>query len=254
MKKILQGVYCLIICSVIFATLTYAGANNELSFNGFKVVSKQYHEKNSKFKLEIQAHFPILMGNQLSPAELHFNQLINQLVDKEVQSFKKDVIEFNKDAMSKTQSSTLNIQYDITAIKSPLQPLLSVKFTIETFLIGTAHPNVVRRTLNYDLSAMKEITLASLFKANANYSAVLNGYCSEWLAKKTGLSPEDVLTNLNYASWNIQPKGLLFSFDDFPYALGPQQVLVPYGRLKNILRSDSPIQQCLDESAICAIH
>ena len=43
----------------------------------------------------------------------------------------------------------------------------------------------------------------------------------------------------NFKSWNVTRKGILINFDPYQvaaYAAGPQEVLIPYGKLKSVLR------------------
>jgi hypothetical protein len=48
----------------------------------------------------------------------------------------------------------------------------------------------------------------------------------------------------NYRAWNITRKGLWITFDPYQvaaYAAGPQNILVPYSVLKDIIKPDGPI-------------
>jgi hypothetical protein len=50
----------------------------------------------------------------------------------------------------------------------------------------------------------------------------------------------------NYDNWAITKKGLRITFDPYqvgPYAAGPQQVVVPYSALKEIIKPDGPVKQ-----------
>ena len=56
----------------------------------------------------------------------------------------------------------------------------------------------------------------------------------------------EVLKEENYRSWNITPKGLQITFDDYqvtPHAAGPQQVLVPYATLKALIDPAGPLAE-----------
>ena len=50
----------------------------------------------------------------------------------------------------------------------------------------------------------------------------------------------------NFRSWTISRKGLSMTFDAYQvgsYAAGPQNVLIPYSVLKDLINPDGPIGQ-----------
>ena len=57
----------------------------------------------------------------------------------------------------------------------------------------------------------------------------------EWIGRGAGANAD------NFQNWNLTKKGLMFTFDQYQvaaYAAGPQTVIIPFDKLKNILRKD----------------
>jgi len=90
-----------------------------------------------------------------------------------------------------------------------------------------------------------------LFQPNSGYLKIISAYCVTALTKQLG---DDVDANWlkegaapkaeNYDSWNITPDGLQITFDAYQvaaYALGPQEIIVPYSALKAVIKPDGAL-------------
>jgi len=119
-------------------------------------------------------------------------------------------------------------------------PVLSVVF-IGVFYSGGAHPNSVRWPLNYDFATGSELALEDLFIPGAPYLERIADYCIAQLRATLDFAIwEDGAAPLaeNYQDWAVTPEGLLIIFDEYqvaPYAAGPQEVVIPYDILADIL-------------------
>jgi hypothetical protein len=133
--------------------------------------------------------------------------------------------------------------------------LISVEFDVGTYYRGAAHPNSNAQVLNVDVKNARTLRLADLFKPGARYLQVLSGFAIKDL-KRQSKAQDGVLEDSsietgagpslrNYQNWTITKKGLGITFDAYqvgPYVAGPQFVLVPYTNLKEIIRSDGPLE------------
>jgi hypothetical protein len=133
--------------------------------------------------------------------------------------------------------------------------LLSLLFA-DTQDTGGAHPNTIYLPLNYDLTAGRPLELADLFLPGSPYYQVLSDYAITALAERRAelfedyarlavldgsCSPLDETTFC--AAWSLTPQGVLLTYQAYqvgPYAVGAQQVLVPWAALEAILDPAGP--------------
>ncbi len=199
---------------------------------GVILSSVSLHEENQNPTYEIKAQVPTLDGNT-DARVINFNTAMLNLVNTEVNKFKKNVSELPPSSVS--PGSFLDVTY---ALMLQHNDLWSFKFNFSGYSAGAAHPYLYSITVNYDLRQGKELALSDLFLANSNYLEVISKYCSAELGKRDigfdafaqGAAP----TPENYRNWNVTADGLMITFDEYQvaaYAAGPQTVVVPYGEL-----------------------
>lgn len=215
-------------------------AEKSMTIDGAQLSSVIKHEEDAKIKLTSDVRFPKLSGATLTSVDQKFNEQVKVIIDKEVSEFQKNAKEFARGAFKNNNDvggSHLKITYEVISHTQQAKPFISILFTIQSSLIGTAHPNVVHRTLNFDFKTGNPITLSQLFKPGSGYIAILNEYCAGKLSKKTSQSPAAIkqASAIIYDNWNLKPAGLLITFDEFPHVLGPVSVLVPYKIIKQEL-------------------
>jgi hypothetical protein len=229
--------------------------------NGVEVVSKHIREKNKKLKYEVDAAFPQLTGST-DPNYEKFNRATRALITRKVSDFKQEMAPSAEDtetpetanpAPEESPGSDINVRYAVVLAKDDL---ISTEFTVSSYSAGAAHPNSYTEVVNFDLKNGKQLKLADLFVPGSKYLQVISAYCIQELKKQTkgadatldddwikkGAAPE--LTN--YDNWTVRKKGLGITFDPYqvgPYAAGPQNVLVPYASLKEIIKPDGPAAQ-----------
>lgn len=214
---------------------------------GRKFVTKTIEEENKKERYELEASYPQIEG--LGEAGFaNFNRLVTTQINKRVADFRKAAPEaFDKDN-PEAPSSGFGISYDITLATADF---VSIFFDVYSYSSGAAHPNSFSWTLNYDLKNDRELKLRDLFQPDARYLSVISRLSINTLTRHLGeMADNQWLANgaapkaENFQNWNITRKGLLFTFDPYqvaPYAAGPQEVLIPFASLKELLRPDSPI-------------
>ncbi len=190
---------------------------------------------------------PQIEGSQ-DERTAHFNREVDYQVHELIDGFKKDLqslptpppgVEWGR--------NSLDVDYAIT---NGDKGLISALFTVSIYTAGAAHPFPSSMVLTYDLRQDRTLALTDLFKPDANYLDVIAHYCKEDLQKQGMLEfPEGTTAELNnFKSWNVQPDGLLITFDPaqvMPYVAGYQKVLIPFDALKEIILADGPLAPLL---------
>ena len=228
-------------------TLGFIAVEQVIEFtNGAKFVSKNFAENNKPKRFTISAEYPEISGVSAGTMA-KFNELSKTLSMASVAEFRKNMMAQTKEDLSYLpagMSNYLDIGY---GIEWATNDVISVQF-LNSFFAGGVHPNYYTSTLNFDLKSGKEITLADLFQPNSGYLKAISDYSiadlktrlsdmsdDDWIATGAGADAE------NYKSWNLTKKGLMITFDQYQvaaYAAGPQTVIIPYSKLKGILRTN----------------
>jgi hypothetical protein len=189
----------------------------------------------------IKAQTPFLQNSE-DMRVVNFNNEMALLSQAEIASFRDGVVQI----LPSPDSSTCfyDQQYELL---SPPGNLLSLKFQIMIYLQG-AHPGTHSRTVNYDLEAGSDVSLADLFLPGSDYLERIANYCIAQLRTRNidfdlFSSGADPLPE-NYGNWNITPDGLLITFDEYqvaPYAAGAQEVTIPFAELQSVINPQGPL-------------
>ena len=218
-----------------------------------RFVPKVIKEANKQSRFRIDVVYPQIEGDARFDK---FNKEARAMVTKNVAAFKTSETSNETDAGSEipaeTQTSTLDSDYQIRLADDDL---ISIEFTESAYSRGAAHPNSYTTVLNYDVRNGKKLALADLFNAKSNYVKVISDYCIKDLKQQAKKEKDSMLTDdmiqsgasaraENFNAWTITKRGLWITFDPYQvaaYAAGPQQVLVPYSALKDLIKADGPI-------------
>lgn len=214
--------------------------------NGAKLIDKTIRDDNKAKRSENFSRYPELTGIN-SASEKSFNGTVKSLVDKANDDYKKFLLDMSdEDIKSLPSEMKLDHQfdYDVVLANDDLVSLTLTNYVFE----GGAHGSTDISSLNYDLKNNRELKLADIFEPNSNYLKIIADYSiadlkprigemsdEEWLKKGAEANEE------NYATWNLTKKGLMITFNAYQvaaYAAGPQTVIVPYDKLKPVLRKD----------------
>jgi hypothetical protein len=230
-----------------------------------RIVEKELKEENSELKFHDYVSFPQFDGS-LSSSQKKFNDVILQRAKREFESYKRrqlrpqskaerfpryhaDVVEF------------LEVDYDLPFVTDKL---VNVRFYASTYGRGAAHPVDYFFVFNFDLRSGREMTLADIFAPGSSYLRLVSDYSKQTAKERicreggwAGTQPfEDCLKNAplweegakptsgNFKTWTITKDGLLFSFAPCRLtgcAAGEFYVLVPYFKIKSVLKSDGPV-------------
>ncbi len=201
-------------------------------------------DQNKAKHYDLETALPRLKGADTIRAA-KFNQAVDRFVSAQITEFKGFAEEDAKSAATQPgrRASDMNNSLDIGhSVTSSSDKHISALFTYFSYT-GGAHPNTNTASLNYDLEKGTPITLDSLFKPGSNYLKIISDYCIAELSKlkvgdadwiRRGAGPDAG----NFKSWNITPQGLMITFDAYQvasYAEGPQEVVIPYSVLKNVI-------------------
>lgn len=227
-----------------------------IEFSGTtEIVVKTVKSTSKTPKYEIDGDYPQIIGAADKRFD-KFNQEAKNLVDRKVAKFRKDIIARGAEMPAVDMNevgSDLSIGYIIGFASDEL---VSVEFGIGGYYAGAAHPNSYTEVINYDAKNGKILKLADLFKPGAKYLQAVSAYAIKDLktqAKSQGadsmLTAESIQEGAgpqvkNFRSWTVTRKGLALTFDSYqvaPYAAGPQEVLIPYSALKDLVNPDGPI-------------
>ncbi|MGE5072817.1 MAG: RsiV family protein [Anaerolineae bacterium] len=204
--------------------------------------SAPYQEQGEPFGYTVKAQVPVLVGSQ-DPRVSNFNAEMKALVDNTIAAFKQNLA--NLPLTPESTASTFDLHYNVL---SPPGSMISIKFDIQTYYSGAAHPGDVSQTITYDLQAGRDVALGDLFIPNADFLTAVSKYCVAQLNTRDigfqGFELGATATLQNYRNWNITSDGLMITFDEYqvaPYAAGPQTIIIPYKALAPLIRANGPL-------------
>lgn len=227
--------------------LGFYATEQVVEFSGdAKFTNKTIKETDKTKRSEIYAIYPEISGVD-SAVATKFNASVKNLVTEINKSYKAQVAEFTSEDIKNMPSEmglTSDIGYDVILANDDLASLI---FSNYVFL-GGAHGNTAYTSVNYDLKNNKEIKLTDLFEPKSDYVKMISDYSINDLKKRIGeMSDDEWISNgagadaENFKNWNLTKKGLMFTFEPYQvaaYAAGSQTVIIPYEKLKNMLRKD----------------
>ena len=190
----------------------------------------------------LTAQVPLLMGSN-DPQVQQFNRQSAALVQQEVDGFKQSLAGASNPPIA--MGSFFDLKYSLF---SPWSNFLSIKFDIDSYHDGAAHPFQYSRAFTLNLTTGHQVNLYQLFLPGMNSLQVLSDYCKNELAGRdiafdASVTGADPLAD-NYQTWNISAEGLVITFDEYQvaaYAAGPQMVIIPYAALAGIIDPQGPL-------------
>jgi hypothetical protein len=194
-------------------------------------------ESSDSPRYSVDLDIPYLIGE--APGETSFNERVGEIISSELDSFKALAVENEPWRLENMPEigSYLEMSYEVTYLDNTL---VSTVLYFSAYLAGAAHPNSYTYTVTIDLASGRELGLGDLFLPGTDYLSRISEICVQELTSREALMfPEGAYpTEENYRLWNISPEGLGVRFDPYqiaPYALGPQNVMVPFDSLSNLI-------------------
>lgn len=209
---------------------------------GLKLNPQVTKEESQPDRFALEVNVPYLEGAPDAITQ-GFNAAVEEFVTETLTSFKTLARESAATATGSEGGSSLRVGYQVEGV---INGVLSVRFEVEQYAAGAAHPGHASYVLNYELASGRLLPLAALFRGGSDYLKAISEYCVAELKKRDVLVFEDGAEPKaeNYLVWNLQQSGLLITFDEYqvaPYAAGPQTVLVPYTLLRDVLDPAGPL-------------
>jgi hypothetical protein len=250
-KKIVlfATIFLLIVLYFFFAPFHKAEAPkeevvNNPTKNGITVTIKHtintLRVGNKSYKLDAQK--PVFSGFENKDVERHINTQIADKIDDFSFDFKKELSDWSvPDSLD--DPSTLFISATTTSMEGRYE---SVQFSIESFMIGSAHPSSYETALNFDINTGKLISLNDVF--TGDYLTVISKYCKDVLGERFADDYDNYEENFgkgsdpqteNYENFLITQNGLVVIFDQYQVAAGvagEQTVLIPWNKLDSVIK------------------
>jgi len=233
-----------------------------------KIVEKEFKEENSHLKYRNAVSFPQFDGS-INDAQRRFNEAVRQRARKEFEEYRRQQLLPRSQAERfprhhEDVEEFLQVAYDVPFVN---EKLVSVRFYASTYGRGAAHAVDYFFVFNYDLESERELSLPDLFLPSSHYLNLVSDYSRQVVTEKLcgDLAQSEPLDDClktdqlfeegidarpkNFKSWSITRGGILFSFDPCQFAgcaAGEFYVLVPYSKIKPVLKSGSVVEQLLD--------
>jgi hypothetical protein len=216
---------------------------------GAKFITKTINEKDASKRSESFAQYPEISGVAEKSAA-KFNSLIKDRVTQFTNSYKKQLSDYSAEDIKdlpETMGLENYISYNVVLANNDLASVVLSNYEF----LGGAHGMTVYSTVNYDLKNNKELKLADIFEPNSDYVKAISDYSIAELKKSLGEMQDEEMINDgagakadNFSNWNLTKKGLMFTFEAYQvaaYAAGTQTVIIPFEKLKDVLRKDGPV-------------
>lgn len=219
--------------------LIYFERDQSVKEGDLSIISTLQAESSEKPLVEVHAQIPVL---QLENAE-RFNQAVRSLVLNELNEFQQGFNTYEVPPEMANYRSFMWIGYDVPLLT---EELISIRFTVDYMMAGAAHPGHHFRVFNYDLKNDEPISPDETLMNSPEMLKFLSKACLKSLDKPDfPLFPEGLEPKYeNFQNWNLTKTGLRISFDPYqvaPYAAGPQEVIIPYADIKELVRPDSAV-------------
>lgn len=232
--------YWVIVGIGVLANPSFIHAQDALSLK-----TATLEEDRETYSLKVE--YPELVNLKNQKRQREYNRYVSNLVGGRILSFRRNATNWAQEANKIPPDNTKTSFWLNYRVLNDQSPILSLLFNASTFFAGTPHPSNKFFTVNFDLRRGKNLDLRDIFKKKSAYLQILSEFCQKKLMAEAhgGLNPNLVKQGAgpmprNYQNFNLTSKGLLIHFEPSqvaPYAMGPQQVLIPFENLQDVLRA-----------------
>lgn len=214
-------------------------------------------EKNSSYDIEVT--YPVVASVLDGSKEI--NDFFSTLYSKKIKDFKDEVMEWNKDmgklSADKEYPSSYFVSFSEEASSSRYISFLVLS---EKYFVTAAHPSHATETFIYDKKNKKIVSVEDLFSSNASttYTTLSSLSIKEFSIKnkKNARDGTQIDTSTknegfypmaeNFSKVLPTPDGLTIYFEEYQiasYVDGPQEVTIPYSKLKTIINKDGVLAE-----------
>ncbi len=205
---------------------------------------KATEEKNKEF--EIVVEYPVIKKGD---AEFEaVNASIKTFVDATVKQFKADYNNAKNEDVITHPSTPWSLDMDYAATYQS-ENLISLVFSVSVYA-GGAHPNGSIKTLVIDVKNQNILLLDNVLVSDTSLKT-LSALVIDDL-KKSDIADDEWIENgaapieENYEAWHLSDKGMTVLFPAYQvaaYVMGPQEVTIPFEKLKEVVKADYFIAQ-----------
>ncbi|MEN9649127.1 MAG: Peptidoglycan-N-acetylmuramic acid deacetylase PdaC [Candidatus Parcubacteria bacterium] len=226
---------------------SHASSTEPVIVQYIELIPRSFNESSKTSGYEVKATYPEVAGLRNTYAQKTINEIIVKKVQSVISDFKKSLSQAEHE---KDEISTLDINFTqerITAIAN----IVSFRLTEAYYAAGAAHPVQTTETYSFDTRTGRVISLSLLFIPGSDYLQRISTYSISELKKKLGTAAdEDQITRgagpdaENFPAFVLGDTGIKIIFSQYQvaaYAAGEQEIVVPYGELKEFISKDGPI-------------
>jgi hypothetical protein len=200
----------------------------------YKIITKEYNQPFKKYSVNFK--YPQIEASPLTKAQIQFNQLMLDQVNKAVKDFQAQLEGENP---KPEQFFSLLMDYQT---KFQSDNLISI-FISGLNYFGGAHPQHLFSTVLFDLKQGKALELKELFAPQSDYLNFIGKYCESFLAKREHADFELIKNGTaakeeNYKYFYLNPDGLVVIFPPYQvacYSEGTFEITIPYPELKSLV-------------------
>lgn len=193
------------------------------------------------------------------PGAKEANQIIKNDLDLRIAQFKKDANE-TFDAPTSLPPEIKSTAQGSGSIEYETDRYVSLYFGAEWYMRGAAHGMHTTNTYIFDKKLQKLVDITDLFASGSGYLPFLSKYSYDDLLAQSKLSGTGFLydeqmlragTEGTFDNFHLvlpTRDGLMIYFTEYqvaPYAAGPQQVVVPYEKLKPYINPEGVLAEYL---------
>lgn len=197
---------------------------------------------------EISVEFPQFLPDQGDLGEL--NTIVQAGALSRILECRRHLLgkPFESDRPSPAMRDSCFESFEVSLLTDAL---VSIKYSITDYGVGAAHPNHFTRADNYQRDPLIPLGLSDILPDQSAAIAAIAAYSQSDLARQKDLpEPDDWIIRgaapdrSNYQAFNILPRGLLFTFDQYQvgsYAEGPYQVYLPAEQLRRYVNPSTAV-------------
>lgn len=260
-RNILLGILVIILgCAVYFLFVAHPGertppktatsTSEQVDLNSsISVQSVSINDNNEKKNYEINAQYPQITGLKDAVVQKKINDDIDARMNVEMENFKLSEADTTVEVGMPVGKSTLDVNF-ARITPAPYTNILSFSIAKEYYSLGAAHPGHTYLAFNYDLKTGKRVALKDLFVGE--YVKVFSQKSIKELTEKLGDDANDETIKdgagpkeENFKLFFPTSVGLKLLFNEYQvasYVNGPQEVVIPYSQLKDVINREGQLK------------
>lgn len=200
--------------------------------------------------LSVKVTYPTVP--EITQKAVDVNKQMRTALDERIEGFERDA----EEGFRETIDLPKDIKSTVTgspSVEENNARYIAIFMGMEWYMRGAAHPSHSIDTYVYDYKESKLVTTPEMFKEGVDYLALLSKLSREDLMAQSkfgdlGFVYDREMVELgtaatidNFSRMLPLKDGLAIYFEEYqiaPYAAGPQQVVIPYAKLKDSINPD----------------